>query len=259
MAALTTGSATPESWFNCGGFCGGLFNGGCAGTPYGRGAGCCGGCNGCYGSCNGWGGCCGSCAGCYGVYGYSGGCWGCGGCWGSCSGCWGSCSGCCGGSCSGCCGGCWGSCSGCCGGCWGSCSGCSGCWGSCSGCSGCYGGAYTIGTPVITAPVTYGAPGDYSAPSYQGTVPAATTYPTDLHMRTAPTTATTGGERQALAAPARLNIELPADAKLYVDGQLTISTTETRIFHHASTAKRPDLFLRPEGGDFARRFDAHGK
>ncbi len=84
--------------------------------------------------------------------------------------------------------------------------------------------------PVITAPISYSAPASYSVPSYQGTDPATTTYPTDLQMGTVPAAVTIGSDRQASAAPAKLNVDLPVDAKLYVDGQLTTSTSETRIF-----------------------------
>lgn len=168
---------------------------------------CGGGCHGgCYGGC--YGGCCGGCYGCYGCGG------GCHGCYGSCSGCYG---------CNGCWGGCWGSCSGC-SGCWGSCSGCSGCWGSCTGC---YGGGYTIGTPVMASP-GYTTPAASSTPAYQDAVPTTTTYPSDPRQGSSNATpVSTGSDRQASA---KLLIDLPADAKLYVDGQLTTSTNENRAF-----------------------------
>lgn len=194
MTALAAGSTAPTSWFNCHGFCGGGCYGGCYG-----------GCGGCYGSCSG------GCHGCYGS---------CSGCYGSCSGCYGCCGGCCGGG-----WGCWGSCSGC-SGCWGSCSGCSGCWGSCTGCNGCYGGGYTIGAPVSSAPV-YTAPSTYVAPGYQDTLPTTTTYPADPRLGNSIAPVSTGSDRQASA---KLLIDLPADAKLFVDGQLTTSTSENRVF-----------------------------
>ena len=207
MAALTSSAATPD-WCNFGGFCGG--SGFC-----GRSYGCCGGTN--YGCCGGscWGN--GSCSGCYGVYG--------GACGGSCSG-WG-----CWGSCNGCCGGCWGSCNGCCGGCWGSC--CGGCWGSCSGCGGCYGSygtSITVGAPIMTAP-GYTAPTTYmTTPGYQDVAPITTTYPSDLRTGNFAVPVENGNDRQASAAPAKLLVDLPAEAKLYVDGQLTTSTNENRVF-----------------------------
>jgi uncharacterized protein (TIGR03000 family) len=84
--------------------------------------------------------------------------------------------------------------------------------------------------PAVTSPVTYGVPANYSVPSYQNVPSSTTTDPVDLRSGTSSAPATYGRERQASAAPAKLNIELPVDAKLYVDGQLTTSTTETRIF-----------------------------
>lgn len=198
MAALTAGSASPESWFKCHGY------GGCYGGCYGSSChgGCCGGCYGysCHGGC--WGGCCGGC--------YGNGC--CGGCHGSSWGCWGS-------SCYGCCGGC----------CGGYISYGSGCWGSCTGCSGCYGGViYT--TPATPAPVTTSS-SSYVVPGVSSYVPAtATNYPSDVRANTYAVPASTGYDRQTSVAPAKLMINLPADAKLYVDGQLTSSTTENRVF-----------------------------
>jgi uncharacterized protein (TIGR03000 family) len=66
---LTTTSSAPATFWGCWG-CGGC--GGCYGNAFS-----CGGCWGCYG-CYGCGGCWGGCYGCYGC----GGCWGCGGCYG---------------------------------------------------------------------------------------------------------------------------------------------------------------------------------
>ncbi len=159
-------------------------------------------CGGCYGGCYG---CCGGCYGCYGC----GGCHGCyGGCWGCGGGCWGGCHGC-----YGCSGGCWGS--------------CSGCWG-CSGCYGCYGGS-SYGVPMSApvanpaAPAASGSPMGYLSPST--TVPA-TTYPSNVQT----SLYLTPVSNQTTTAPAKLAISLPADAKLYVDGQLTTSTTENRTF-----------------------------
>lgn len=91
---LTTGTAAPD--WGCRGCCGGCW--GCHGC-WGCCGGCWGGCGGCWGCCGGCWGCGGGCWGCYGgwggwpAYGWGGG-WpyaysgGCGGCWG-CYGCWG--------------------------------------------------------------------------------------------------------------------------------------------------------------------------
>ena len=203
-----------------------------------------GGCNGCYGGaavgcsgysscygCSGYSGCSGnSCSG-YSCSGYSS----CNGCNGgflghgllsrlhsrraSCHGCSGSScygSSCYGSSCHGYSAG-WGSCygSGVGSGCWGSCYGSgigSGCWGS--GCygsgAGCHGGSACYGSgvgsividPIPAAPVI--------------TAPAA------------PAPATGGSTSQA---PARLTVELPTTAKLYVDGAEVAGAGTTRQFH----------------------------
>jgi uncharacterized protein (TIGR03000 family) len=91
MAALTTGSATPDwlhhGWYGCWGGCYGCWGGCCGGFGGCFGYGCCGGGFGC---CGGGFGCCGGGFGC------------CGGGFGCCGGGFGCCGGCCGG---GCCGG----------------------------------------------------------------------------------------------------------------------------------------------------------
>jgi uncharacterized protein (TIGR03000 family) len=111
LAAMLTAGAPSAPAFGCHGChgcCGGCYGcHGCSGCH-----GCCGGCYGCYGCCGGCYGCCGGCYGC------CGGCSGyyssCSGCCGGCSGCYGCCGGCYGSysSCYGCCGGCYG-CAGC--------------------------------------------------------------------------------------------------------------------------------------------------
>jgi uncharacterized protein (TIGR03000 family) len=131
------------------------------------------------------------------------GCTGCSGSYASCS-CYGSCSGCWGSRCSG------SRCSGCYGSCYGR-SSCSGCYGSCSGCSGCYGSAYYYSGSCWGGHSCHGCTGSTCAgththssnyvPSYEYQQPAA---PAEKN-----------------AAPAKVSITLPADAKLYVDGQLT--------------------------------------
>jgi uncharacterized protein (TIGR03000 family) len=154
---------------------------------------------------------------------FGGGCDGCNGCCGgySCSGCCGGglfsglnlfggkgcCSGCCGGhsschGCSGCCG--YSSCHGCCGGGglfsrlhdrWGhGC--CGGCHGCCGGCHGCDGGCH-------------GCVGGHASVIESGpaTMPKA-----------------------EAAAPATIIVNLPADAKLTIDGNATTSTTDRRVF-----------------------------
>ncbi len=140
---------------------------------------------------------CHGCHGCYGCYGCHG-CYGCCGCWGG-YGCYG---------CYGCCGGCWG-CYGCCGGCWG----CYGCWGGCWGCysaCGCCGG---WGGAVIAAP----AAGGDAAPRMEDRRDDKK----DDKKQT----------RAASPFRAKLVVSLPADAKLYIDDNLTKATSGRRTFN----------------------------
>lgn len=140
------------------------------------------------------------------------GCHGCHGCWSSCHGCWGGWSGC-----NGCWGGChgWGrglfshrwSCHGCWGGCHGCYSACNGCYRVSYGCHGCHGGCHA------------GCHGCYA--------PAA-----------APAMPPAGGEAvpapkkgAQLSAPAKLVVELPENAKLYVDEHPMKATSAVRSFN----------------------------
>ena len=75
------------------------------------------------------------------------------------------------------------------------------------------------------APTTY-----MSTPGYQDVAPTTTTYPNDLRTGNFAAPVDNGNDRQASAASAKLMVDLPAEAKLYVDGQLTTSTTENRVF-----------------------------
>ncbi|HET6572045.1 MAG TPA: TIGR03000 domain-containing protein [Fimbriiglobus sp.] len=116
----------------------------------------------------------------------------------------------------------WGSCygSGNGGGCWGSCYGSgvgAGCWGSSYG-AGCHGGAACYGAPV--------------GPVMMDAIPVAPAAP-------APAAPATGGTTSQ--APARLTVELPATAKLFVDGAEVTGVGATRQFH------TPDL---PAAGMF---------
>jgi uncharacterized protein (TIGR03000 family) len=197
VAALTAGEQAPD-----------LFHGGCHGC-FGC-NGCCGGCWGCYGGC--CGGCFGGCWGCYG--GCFGGCYG--ACYGSCYGYgfgWGygaGCYGCCGGSCFG---GCYGAAFGCYGGCFGGCYG--GCWGMGYGCYGsCYGGVHAPAAP---------APGDGGV-----TPPGGTPTPPGQKL---PKPKQGDEEKQTSGATkAKLIVEVPADAKLYIDDKLTKATSARREF-----------------------------
>lgn len=96
----------------------------------------------------------------------------------------------------------------CSGGCWGS--GYGACWGS-YGCSGCYGGSYA--SPAMMAPVQLG-----------GGVPAS-------EERINPPVAKPTGKKEALASGrARILVQLPADATLFVDDRpVTLSPTRRTV------------------------------
>jgi uncharacterized protein (TIGR03000 family) len=147
------------------------------------------GCHGCYGG-----------YGCHGCYGGGWGCHGCYGCYGACYGYgyggWGGCYG----------GG------GCIGGCYGGCGGYGGGWGGCYGGGyGCWGASYGC----------YAGCGGYAGMGY---APVSGGHPIASSTPTAPPTAA-----REESTRARLIIELPADAKLFVDGQeiKNVSTRKT--------------------------------
>ncbi|MBI1916310.1 MAG: TIGR03000 domain-containing protein [Planctomycetes bacterium] len=135
------------------------------------------------------------------------GCWGCGGCHGyTCSGCYG-----CYGSCWGC-HGCWG--------CWGSygysyysCSGCYGCHGcyGCGGCWSCGGSPYAPG---------YISPGAVMPPAPDGAKKEKEE-----------------GGAGVDSNRAKLVVEVPADAKLFIDDQLMKSAAATRVFNTPTLEK----------------------
>jgi len=190
---------------------------------------------GCYGG--GWGY---SCAGCY------------GGGWGySCCGCYGggySCYGCYGSSWGYSCMGCWGSGSS---GCWGS--GCYGCWGgwgySCCGCSGggwgCGGGYGYVdsGVPVEAAPPAgagmgmgaepvgppVGGPGPAAPAGGTRTAPGGGGPPAGPATNPRPPRGTSGGTT-ALSGSAKIVVQLPKGAKLYVDDHPMSTPTGHRTF-----------------------------
>jgi uncharacterized protein (TIGR03000 family) len=212
MAALSTGGTAPASDFGyVGGGCGGVVVssgcGGCGGVVVGG----CGG--GCYGGCGGVvvGGCGGGCyGGCGGrgvlfprirsLFSGSRGCGGCGGCisYG------------CGGCVSYGCGGCTGVSYGCVGSsCFGSSCHGSACYGFNSGVA-CYGAAPVMGVPMVS--------------NVGGSVP-------HVVIGATPSMEFEAARAVPQAAPARLTIEVPADAKLFVDGHLTKTTGASRNFH----------------------------
>jgi uncharacterized protein (TIGR03000 family) len=111
-----------------------------------------------------------------------------------------------------------------CTGCWGADFG--GCWGSgygvygagCYGCMGCYGGWYGYGG-YVTPPPGYMPGGNYL--TTPATPPASGTAPASPGTGTPPATPGTGtppmGKIGSSGSAARLVIEKPADARLYVD------------------------------------------
>ncbi len=167
-------------------------------------------CHGCHAS---YGGCYGACYGNYGLEGYGCNCCGnsytCSGCYGSC---WGAGYGSCWGSCYG---SCWGNSYTCGGSCWGAGYGCYGSyypWDySSSGCCGC------AGSPYFAAPPAYGPPvGTPVEPP---------------PMKGEPIPAPKKGEPEATApANARLIVEVPADARLYIDDHKMKTQSERRTF-----------------------------
>lgn len=149
------------------------------------------------------------------------GCHGCHGCWGGGHGChgffsgsWGGhgCHGCYGGGCYGGYGGCSGCYASACNGCYGY-----GCYGS--GCYGCYGPSCNgCHAAAAHAPATMTAPGAPSAPSAPESVPP----PKKEEKKEE--------GKSASLNQARLIVELPADAKFYVDDRLMQTTSERRVF-----------------------------
>jgi uncharacterized protein (TIGR03000 family) len=167
--------------------------------------------------CHSYGNCYGACTGNYGIEGLNchggiGGynCWG--SCWGSCNGCWGTYSNYC-----NCSGGydCWGSC-------WGS---CNGCWGtySCLVPNGVMSSPYFVQAPLAVGAPVVGTP--VAPPSKPGEpIPPPTPKPDDKKPGDA-------------AAPnrARLIVDVPADAKLFIDDRAMKTVATHRAY------QTPDL------------------
>jgi uncharacterized protein (TIGR03000 family) len=147
---------------------------------------------------------CGGCCGCYGGY-------GCGGCYGGCYGCF---------------GGCWG---GCYGGCYGGWGGCYGCWGGYSswGCCGCMGGVGFGGGVSYPGTIDGGmyAPGNVAP----GTTPA----PQGEQLPSPSTKKKPEDKETRLWNPnkAKLVVELPANAKLFIDDMPMKAEAGVRSFN----------------------------
>ncbi len=201
------------------------------------------GCTGCYGGCTGITVSYGSCYGCSGCFGCTG-CYGCSGCYGSCHGkhhhgIFGhrkhSCHGCSGYSCSGY--NCFGSCHGC--------GGYTGCYGGCVGYAGGasswgppigmppytlhgynQGGTWTAGPPVVYSNPTavYGSVTNVNPPAPTGTGTPADPKPIDPKPMVDPKPA----EPKMMGAS--IKFQLPAGAKLIVDGRATTLTGAERSF-----------------------------
>jgi uncharacterized protein (TIGR03000 family) len=146
--------------------------------------------------------------------------------------------GCCGGGYSSCYGGCYGcfgacyggysysSCYGC-HGCYGysACNGCHGCWGSTYGCAGCCGGCTGSSYGVVAYGGVWGATYTYSdtipfgPPSF---IPTKVTEPVPLPKKL---------DGKSGDGSARLIIEVPENAKLYIDDKLMKTATAERLFY----------------------------
>lgn len=119
--------------------------------------------------------------------------------------------------------GCYGSCNGCWGA-WGNCMG-GGCYGSCYGCMGCY-GIYDGG--LSTGYGAYGGWYGYGA-DYYGT---PVTYPANNPNSTSPNPNATPDKenKDKKAGSAKVIIEKPIDAKIYVDDTLVQSEGARQTF-----------------------------
>ncbi|MGF1580470.1 MAG: TIGR03000 domain-containing protein [Gemmataceae bacterium] len=111
--------------------------------------------------------------------------------------------------------------------------GCYGCTGGCYGfsCHGCYGHGPTTSCAGYNYAPGYTTPG-YTTPGmplYGNTVPGPVTNPS-TNKPAQPSTNDNKTKASISNTPANLAIEVPADAKLYVDGKLTTSTSEVRKF-----------------------------
>jgi uncharacterized protein (TIGR03000 family) len=130
-------------------------------------------------------------------------CHGCCGCWGG----WGGCYGCYGG---------WGGCYGCFGGCYG-------CFGGCMGCYGGWGGWGGWGG--------YGAGTTYPGTIYGGTMVPGTTAPYGEPLAPPVEEKKSKKEGTMLSTKAKLVVELPANAKLYIDDKPMKNVAGVRSFN----------------------------
>src|SRR5262249_60507541 len=112
-----------------------------------------------------------------------------------------------------------------CAGCYGGygCYGCRGGWGGCYGygCNGCYGGYGCYGSAY------YGCHGCWGAPAGGEIMPG----PGGRPERVPPPKEEKSKTGTSVDAPAKLIVELPADAKLYIDDHLMKTASAKRLFN----------------------------
>lgn len=109
---------------------------------------------------------------------------------------------------------------------------CNGCYGSCNGCYGsCYGSCYgCYGSVVVPATPIYKGKAQ-GAPQAAPVAPAAPKNADDMKKKPA-----------AQAAPARVIVEMQANAKLFVDGVATEATGARRVFSTPALAQGSSFF-----------------
>ena len=174
------------------------------------------------------------------------GCFSCGSCYGGCNGNYGIDSwNCYGGGYGNSYGSCWGSCNGCWGSydaCWGAHSCCGGCYGanwSTYGCNGCW-GAYNEVSPYFVEPPP--AVGTTAPPKKPDEALPPPTKPGD-----------TKPPEAVAPSRARLIVDAPADAKLYIDDTAMKTTLRASRLPDAGPGAGTDLLLRAARGVAARR------
>jgi uncharacterized protein (TIGR03000 family) len=157
-----------------------------------------GGWGGCYGAAHGYGcyGCYGCYGGCYGYYGYSGNYGWAGSSWGGSGGGWGGCYG----------------------------GGCYGCYGGCYGCYGGCGGCYGVSTYGYGGGVYGGGVVPYSDAAPMAPAGGTPVMPAPAPEKISPPKV--GGEQTR----AKVTIDVPAQARLYIDGQAMPDKSGKRTF-----------------------------
>lgn len=144
--------------------------------------------------------------------------------------------------CKGCCS-CWG-CSGCsCSGCWG-CHGCHGCWG-CHGCHGCYGcGGYCGGWSCYGSSCSCygGCFGCHGCSAYYGCHSCYGCTAVAPAVVPVPKKRMEGAGDTSTSEQAKVILQVPEDATLYIDGQRTPLTSATRTFVTPALAPKQNYY-----------------